>query len=222
MAASHVKNAREALRVARPDLNDAAAQVVLAIAYFESGFGTIPMKNGFLFEDGSPSHNWGARKGSGDAGCIYHGDADENGAVCFSAFSSAVAGARGFFRTRAWSTEPFRARVLAAAARGDAYGVARGMYDGGYYTGFRCNGKVQDPVIARRTEADIDCAVTQYATAIHDTARRTIAPSLGQASLTHISKPAGAGTLVLVAGVGVAAVWAALRWYEGKEVLPWL
>lgn len=204
----------QALKNVRPELSAPACEIILAIAYFESGFGAIDMKNGFLHADGSPSHNWGGRKGPGDAGCIMHGDADEVGEVCFSAYSSPEAGARGFFNTRAWGSSPYRERTLAAANLGDCYGVAKAMYEGAYYSGFGCNGKVASG--ANKTPENIQCAILNYAKAISSTVSRTIAPALGMPNYTYLRVPStsAAGTVgkVLVVGaLGAGLTYVAIK-----------
>lgn len=204
-----IVDAYEALRAARPDLNDAAAQAVLAIAIFESGFGTLAMKNGFLMPDGSPSHNWGGRKGAGDAGCIMHADADEKGLVCFSRFSNAVEGAKGFFHTRAWGVEPFAAKTIAAASAGSPWGVAKAMHDAGYYSGFRCDGRSVFPI-----DNDPEqnwCRVSAYARAIM-TQTREVAAALGQphyyATFDGPPRPASSsGGGLLLAGLAFAGIY---------------
>jgi hypothetical protein len=219
-----VTNAAAALAIARPDLSSRARQIVLAIAYFESGFGTIPgAAFGFVDEDG-PSNNWGARKGAGDAGCIMHGDADENGKVCFSRNSSAVVGAQSFFRTRAWGSEPYASKCIAAANAGDAWGVAAAMYEGGYYSGFGCpdaNGHRHALPIPHTSEDDA-CRVRGYATAIYNTVRNTIAPSLGEAPGVFMRERAigaPATSPLLVAGIFAAAVGLAWAFRDDLEGL---
>lgn len=206
-------DAYEALRIARPDLNEPAMQVVLAAAKFESGFGTIAMKNGFLMEDGTPSHNWGARKGKGDAGCIMHNDADEKHPVCFSRYSSAVEGAKGFFQTRAWGVEPFASATIAAASAGSAWGVAKAMHDAGYYSGFRCDGSVFP--IDKDPEQNW-CRVNNYAKAIVAQTRE-IANALGQkhhfAVLDAPPRPpsSGGGGLLLAGLAAFGVYWFGFR-----------
>lgn len=221
-----IRNANEDLKIARPDLNDTARQVVLAIVLAESGFGTIDMKHGFLNDDGSPSHNWGARKGPGDAGCIMHGDADESGEVCFSRYSSGVAGAKGFFKTRAWGSEPYASHAIKAAKAGDAYRVAEVMKEGGYYTGFGCNGRVlcikgtsKPKGCAPYNDANVKCAIIAYAKGI-DSRAGQVAKALGQPKLVHLDIPSGTvGKVILLGGIAAAAGYGWYQYLGGRDVV---
>ncbi len=202
-------DAAAALRIARPDLNEKASQVVLAAAIFESGYGTLAMKNGFLMPDGSPSHNWGGRKGEGNAGCIMHGDSDEHGLVCFSRYSSAAEGAKGFFHTRAWGVEPFASNTIAAASAGSAWGVAQAMHDAGYYSGFRCDGKSVFPI--DKDPEQNWCRINGYARAIMGSTKE-IAAALGQphyfAAFDGPARPSSSGGGgLLLAGLAAAGIY---------------
>ncbi len=214
-----------------------AMTIVLAVALHESYLGVM---GSFLMPDGSPSHNWGARKGrvtgpdaGGDDGCISHGDSDEAGKVCFSAFNSAIAGARGFFNTRAWGSSGFKEKTIAAAQAGDIYGVAKAMREGGYYAGFGCDvetykqthpwgvplcapGKPSSagpPRCEEATPENVECAVRGYAKAIERGVKEVNA-ALGQPNDgTYLDLPAKSlfksrtAKYVAAAGVVAGAYW---------------
>jgi hypothetical protein len=218
------------LRQVRPDLNATARKIVLAIVVGESDFG---LRGSFLTPDGFPSNNWGARKGRvtgpeagcDGTGCIEHGDADEKGKVCFSCYATPQDGARGFFKTRAWGTSPYKEATIAAANAGDIYGVAKSMKDASYYTGFGCNGKVA--MAPNNTSEDIECAIASYVKLIKNGVAE-VSNALGQPNDdTFVELPSkgvfSGNTKVVAAAAGLGlAYWLTIGsgYKYTKSVLP--
>jgi len=112
--------------------NDAASVIALAIGYAESRFGVTP---DWQYPDGTPSWNWGAMivypyTTTDPTKFITHGDhtADNKPTTLkFASYPDAAAG------IRRWVTQLPKASK-AAAIKGDAYGVAKGMYDAHWFS----------------------------------------------------------------------------------------
>lgn len=225
-----IRDSYQVLRNVAPYLSNPAIKIALALVLGESGYGIL-LKSGFTEPDGTPTHNWGAIKRAGDAGCFYHGDSDEAVPVCFARNSSAEAGAKQFLKT--WGSTD----TIAAAQAGDVYGVAKAMRGHGYYTGFDCTRTAEQPwgivlcpkgvpdrthvkpcpkggapkCCAEATEANIDCAIKQYAQMIANGVKE-VSAALGQPNDdTHIDYPKSSlvssrtGQIVVAAaGLGLA------------------
>ncbi len=197
-----IQKANAVVLARRPELNRAARQIVLAIGLLETGFG---VDGAWLFEDGTPSYNWGGLVGKGTNGSLVHGDHNPDGSptkYSFKAFHNMDEAFDAFYTT--WSRgdiagighpdvthEP---TTLAAAARGDARGVATTMYAHGYYGG-----------VAGDAAARIDA----YAKAI-DGAARTVAAALGETSDVKLDAGAGVTSKVLAPLVATRTKAAAL------------
>lgn len=174
MSSATIQKANAVVLAKRPELNRAARQIVLAIGQLETGFG---VDGSWLFEDGTPSYNWGGLVGAGTNGSLVHGDHNPDGSPVeykFQAFHTMEEAFEKFFSV--WSRgdisgvghpdvthEP---TTLPAAARGDARAVATTMYAHGYYGG-----------VAGGADDRIDA----YAKAI-DGAAKTVAAALGEKS----------------------------------------
>lgn len=119
----------------RPDWSPEAKQVALAIGYEESRYGVT---KDWIKSDGSPSYNWGAIMGNGDAGVITHADHTADGKPVtwkFAAFTSPEAGF-DYWASR-WEKIPKSApgATLKAASVGNARGVSEAMYAACWFSG---------------------------------------------------------------------------------------
>jgi len=126
---SLIKQANAVVLANAPQLNRAQRHEAIAIGNFETGFG---VSGTWLFDDGTPSYNWGGLVGTGTRGPLTHGDVAPDGTPVkygFQAFNSMDEGFRAFLRT--WS----KADTLDAASDGDAIGTARAMYGHHYFGG---------------------------------------------------------------------------------------
>jgi len=126
-----VRQADAVVRANAPQLNAAQRQMALAIGALETGFG---VSGTWLFDDGTPSYNWGGLVGSGTAGSLTHGDINPDGtptSMGFQAFNNMDEAFRSFLRT--WS----KPGNQEAAITGDALATARSMCANGYFGGTR-------------------------------------------------------------------------------------
>lgn len=201
------------------DLNDVGQFVVRSIAFAESGYGM----SGGGFESFNGSNNWGARQGSGDCGSILHGDTDEYGKpyeTNFAKYCTPKAGANGFFHTRAWGTEPYKSAVFAAANRGDVFGVAKAMHEGGYFGGFPEKGLPPGEAAKKvGTPEDNHRRQVEYAQMIMNNAKwvsKGTGESMSALYLDDSPSRFGVGTVVLVATL-VGAVYLAFT-HAGRAV----
>lgn len=130
-SASLIKQANAVVLANAPQLNRAQRHEAIAIGNFETGFG---VSGSWLFDDGTPSYNWGGLVGKGTNGSLTHGDRAPDGTPVtygFQAFNSMDEGFRAFLKT--WSRAP--GDSLDAASEGDAIGTARAMYGHHYFGG---------------------------------------------------------------------------------------
>lgn len=210
--------------------------MALAIGRLESGFG---VDGSWLLGDGTPSYNWGALTGSGTAGSLTHSDNAADGTrvtYSFQAFHS-MAEAFDAFR-RVWTRGDLagvgcdsrtdgcaeiianhEASVNDAAARGDAYAVARTMYAHGYYGGTPPGSGAWHP----SEGSDAERRIQTYAKAIVGSAAE-IARQLGEPLAVAYVGPGGApssssgvGTVIGSIAIGGALGGAAL--YFGAPIL---
>lgn len=110
----------------RPDWDDRAKKIALAIGWAESRFGLAA--GGFAFKDGTPSWNWGAMVMTGNAGTILHGDHLPDGAKTTWAFAAWKTPEDGFAAWARMMERPGLAPGLAAMQVGNARGMAEAMY----------------------------------------------------------------------------------------------
>lgn len=177
-----VDTVREANAIieSRTDWGLAQRLAALAIVRLESDFG---VSGSWLMIDGSPSYNWGALTGSGTAGSISHGDNAPDGTPVtynFQAFHNPAEAFDSFRRT--WTRGnvsgdkdiPHERTVEAAAARGDAYNVAKTMYAHRYYGGTPSGAGAWHPSMG----SDDERRIQTYAKAIVGSAA-VIASQLG-------------------------------------------
>lgn len=200
-ASGLIGNAAAVLDAVAPELSKADRQKVLAIAYFESGFGTTL----------GCANNWGAITGSGDDGSCEHPDSNADGTVYMSTFarySTPQAGAKRLVQVL---------RYYGALDRGSsAWSTARAMFvhptngpDHGYYSGRRHRGT------KKGTAQDYYERVLDYAKAIKRNAD-IVASALGEPKYVALDDPGswdGSGVAFGQFVVGTAAI--AALWYYG-------
>ena len=126
MALSH-EQARAILRQAAPDATELELDAVQGVAWVETNYG-----QGWKGA-GVGSHNWGAivcTRPTQD--CFEHKDSNPEGSYIarFRRYSSDLEGAKDVAREVLR-----RSGVKEAAASRDAYGIAKAMYETGYYSG---------------------------------------------------------------------------------------
>lgn len=212
-SASTVAEANAVVHARAGDWTDAQRQMALAIGRLESGFG---VDGSWLLEDGTPSYNWGALTGSGTAGSLKHGDNEPDGTpvtYSFQAFHSMAEAFDAFRRT--WTRSdvsadkaiPHEATVNDAAARGDAYAVARTMYAHRYYGGTPTGSGAWHPSMG----SDDERRIQTYAKAIVGSAAE-IARQIGEPLAVAYVGPGGAPSSSSAAGtvIGSLAIGGAL------------
>lgn len=128
MAFRH-QEAKALLDEVSPDLTSAESQAARAVASHETGYGEN-WKEG----EGAGSFNMGAiMSGEKEEACsgFLHGDSnpDTKFTACFKTYPDRESGLRDLVKVM------LKSNVRAAANRGDLLGVARSMFDNGYYTG---------------------------------------------------------------------------------------
>ncbi len=128
MSFSH-REAKETLSRVDPGLTAAESQAVRAVASFETSYG-----EGWKAGEGAGSFNMGAvMSGEKEEACsgFLHGDSnpDKQFTACFKSYPSREAGLKDLVKVM------LKSNVRAAANRGNLLGVARSMFDNGYYTG---------------------------------------------------------------------------------------
>lgn len=216
--AATIREADAVVRAHRPELNAAARHIVLAIGLLETGFG---VDGSWLFEDGSPSYNWGGLVGAGTNGSLVHSDHAPDGTPVeykFKAFDNMGEAFSAFYAT--WSHGDVKGighpdvkheeTVLPAAGRGDARAVATTMYAHGYYGGVKGNA---------------DDRIDAYAKAI-DGAARTVSAALGEKSGVTLStkgsdKKLGPIVATRTKAAAIAGGLGALAWLAlSAPVLP--
>lgn len=215
-ASSSVISQANAIITSSTDWNAAERQIALAIGLLETGFG---VDGSWLFDDGTPSYNWGGLVGTGTRGTLSHGDKDASGASTtygFKAFNSMQEGFDAFKAT--WTRGDMSGvghdivheeSVDDPASRGDALGVATTMYAHGYYTG--AGGTDQDRINAY-ANAIVGAAQTVANALGEPLAVQLSNPATGLAAALHISKK----TLWVAWGV-LATAAGALAWTISKR-----
>lgn len=206
---SDVTTADATVRAVLGDVAPSLRHVILAIGFFESGYG---LAGSWLRSDGSPSYNWGALVGSGTAGSISHHDVDRDGhpyTTDFQAHASMADGLRSFMKTFS------RDEAVAPATRGDATAVAEALYRHGYFTGSKGTDQARIDLYAQaivNTAAQIAAALGE----VPDVALRV--PSSASPAKTALLASAAAGgaylvgaPLAVVVGAPLAVVFLASR-----------
>lgn len=128
MAFKH-REAKALLAQVAPDLTPAESQAVRAVASHETSYG-----EGWKEGEGAGSFNMGAiMTGETAEACsgFLHGDSnpDKSFTACFKSYPSREAGLKDLVKV------VLKSNVRASASNGDLLGVARSMFDNGYYTG---------------------------------------------------------------------------------------
>jgi hypothetical protein len=194
MAFKHAE-AKALLAQVDPSLTPAESQALRAVASHETGYG-----EGWKEGQGAGSFNMGAiMSGEKEEACsgFLHGDSnpDKQFTACFKSYPSREAGLKDLVRVM------LKSNVRAAANRGDLLGVARSMFDNGYYTGVS-----HDPATN----------IERY----HAALRRNLDSILAATGESDSFEKRGRGTLtrvLLVAGIAVTVGYGASKLFSGSS-----
>ncbi len=189
---SRIADGAVALAAVRSDIRGARRQLMLAQVRHENDFGYA-----YPFDqtpDGSPSHNWGAIYAKGDRGTFSSDvlvDTDDGKTFHPMAAwnSSAEVGARQFANLIQYNYP----LAWEAAARGDSWGYAKGLFrDGhGYYGGFPPGHKWSLAPKGTKLHSPLDhyYRILAYAKSV-DSLSGQVASALGEKKLTFLKVPA--------------------------------
>jgi len=206
-----IRQADAVVRANAPQLNAAQRQMALAIGILETGFG---VSGDWLFDDGTPSYNWGGLVGSGTAGSLQHGDIDPTGKGThygFQAFNNMDEAFRSFLRT--WS----KPGNQEAAITGDALATARSMCTNGYFGGTKGTAEDRAQLYAHGILNSAKTVASQLGEPFAVNWDSTgSAPLVGDRCNSTVTRAGSKKTplilaTVLAAGFGFAVYWLAKR-----------
>lgn len=200
MAFRHVE-AKALLAQVDPSLTPGESQAVRAVASHETSYG-----EGWKEGEGAGSFNMGSiMSGEKEEACsgFLHGDSnpDKEFTACFKSYPDRESGLKDLVRVM------LKSNVRASANRGDLLGVARAMFDNGYYTGVS-----HDPSVN----------IERY----HSALRRNLDSILAATGESDAFEKRGRGTLtrtLAVAGIAVTLGYAVSKLLSrgaARKVVP--